>query len=102
MFTSHDKTQFTVHNEIVRSRERLEIEVAGKNDRQVTCLAVFNLYFGYSVQLCQQDLNLSESDVLSFWIVQQMSCSHNELNRRLMYQLKFAYDRYVLSVEKLE
>lgn len=65
-------------------------------------LSALRLHLGYPVELRQQNLDLSKSNVLSFRIVQQMSCSHTDLHRRLVYQLKFANDRNVLSVKQLK
>lgn len=93
---------FTIHDEIVRRWKRLEIEIARKDDWQVASLSVFRRHLRYPIQFRQQNLDLSESYVLTFGIVQQMSCSHTDLHRRVMYQLKFANNRNVLSVEQLK
>lgn len=53
--------QITIHDEIIRSWVRLKIEISRQDDGQVasfTCSILFR-GFWYSIQLRQQDLNLS-------------------------------------------
>jgi hypothetical protein len=72
----------------------LKVEITGQNDRQVALLIVLC----YSIEFSEKNLNLRQSDVLSFGIVQQMCCSDDESYRWIRFQLKLTNNRDILAI----
>lgn len=55
----------------------------------------------YSVDFGEKNLNLSQANVLSSWIVEQVRRCYNEAYRRIFFQLKLANDGDVFSIQQL-